>query len=205
MADIINNIFMHIKDNPIRGDLTMKENSFYNKLRAFKKSNKRPLILVDPIGLQPIKTVASLPSKGYYKKFSFFNKTPIVAKNINNNNNINNKAEIKMPQRKIKEVNNSLLLKECPSGKIRNPNTGRCITKKNLKDCPKGKIRNPKSGSCMTDKTKSQLEEKKAEHIKKIENKVFNKEKNDILYAIKRINDLKNIKKQNRQLKKLSL
>ena len=41
-------------------------------------------------------------------------------------------------------------LKKCPSGKIINPKTGRCINKpKSKKVCPPGKIINPKTGRCI--------------------------------------------------------
>ena len=46
--------------------------------------------------------------------------------------------------------------KECPSGKVRNPKTGRCIKKPASpkksppkKECPPGKVRNPKTGRCI--------------------------------------------------------
>jgi len=43
--------------------------------------------------------------------------------------------------------------KECPPGKIRNPNTGRCINQPKVKTtrkrCPKGKVKNPKTGRCI--------------------------------------------------------
>lgn len=60
--------------------------------------------------------------------------------------------------------------KECPEGKVLNPNTGRCITDKSAKaakppkadkpakapkapkECPEGKVLNPKTGRCIKQK-----------------------------------------------------
>jgi hypothetical protein len=71
--------------------------------------------------------------------------------------------------------------KKCPSGKILNPKTNRCIndkTKKNKtkknnspsktykKYCPEGKMRNPKTGRCINDKTKKYCPEGKMRNPK---------------------------------------
>ena len=51
----------------------------------------------------------------------------------------------------------------CPSGKMRNPDTGRCIKKKKsvaslMKEpCPPGKEHNPKTGNCVKRKTKKSV------------------------------------------------
>ncbi len=38
-------------------------------------------------------------------------------------------------------------MKECPEGKVRNPDTGRCVKVK--KECSEGKVRNPDTGRCV--------------------------------------------------------
>ena len=53
------------------------------------------------------------------------------------------------------------ILKKCPSGKVLNPVTGRCIKDKssgvtkgvNTKKCPSGKVLNPVTGRCIKDKS----------------------------------------------------
>ena len=53
----------------------------------------------------------------------------------------------------IKKKEKKTSKKECPPGKIINPKTGRCIKKKekktSKKECPPGKIINPKTGRCI--------------------------------------------------------
>jgi hypothetical protein len=55
----------------------------------------------------------------------------------------------------VSMVNNNLItkfpktnLKPCPPGKVRNPDTKRCVKVKTPKPCPPGKVRNPKTGRC---------------------------------------------------------
>jgi hypothetical protein len=53
----------------------------------------------------------------------------------------------------------NVIKKSCPEGKVRNPETGRCILIKNAKaakaknvikkSCPEGKVRNPETGRCI--------------------------------------------------------
>lgn len=89
----------------------------------------RKIIIIDPLTLQPIRASQSLPSKGYFKKFS--------------------------PKIKIKEkerLRDSKLQKlgPCAPGKIRNSITGKCRTiklKKVTKVCPDNKIL--KNGRCV--------------------------------------------------------
>jgi hypothetical protein len=53
-------------------------------------------------------------------------------------------------------------IKECSDGKIRNPITGRCNTKKkikSIKECSDGKIRNPITGRCNTKKKIKSIKE----------------------------------------------
>lgn len=46
---------------------------------------------------------------------------------------------------------------KCPEGKIRNPNTGRCIKIKFEKKCPDGKVRNPLTRGCVVIKDASKI------------------------------------------------
>jgi nucleoid DNA-binding protein len=65
------------------------------------------------------------------------------------------KSPIKPKTAKAKAV----VKKSCPEGKVRNPETGRCILIKNAKvakakavvkkSCPEGKVRNPETGRCI--------------------------------------------------------
>jgi hypothetical protein len=65
------------------------------------------------------------------------------------------KSPIKPKTAKAKVV----VKKSCPEGKVRNPETGRCILIKNAKvakakavvkkSCPEGKVRNPETGRCI--------------------------------------------------------
>ena len=55
----------------------------------------------------------------------------------------------------IKSKKNNLKPKECPTGKVLNPKSGRCVkdrrtitTNTKPKECPTGKVLNPKSGRC---------------------------------------------------------
>ena len=74
-----------------------------------------------------------------------------IKKGTNHLGNIYMSFYDKLSKPILKEV------KDCPEGKVRNPKTGRCITKqttpKKSKDCPEGKVRNPKTGRCITVKT----------------------------------------------------
>jgi len=77
-------------------------------------------------------------------------KSPIKPKIIHRS-----KSPIKPKTAKAKAV----VKKSCPEGKVRNPETGRCILIKNAKiakakvvvkkSCPEGKVRNPETGRCI--------------------------------------------------------
>jgi len=89
----------------------------------------RKIIIIDPLTLQPIKASQSLPSKGYFKKFS----PNFKARQVN-----------RLRDSKLKKLG------PCAPGKIRNSITGKCRNiklKKITKICPDNKIL--KNGRCI--------------------------------------------------------
>jgi hypothetical protein len=75
----------------------------------------------------------------------------------------------------------NVIKKSCPEGKVRNPETGRCILIKNAKaakaknvikkSCPEGKVRNPETGRCIL------IKNAKAANVKNVIKKLPNKPK----------------------------
>ena len=49
---------------------------------------------------------------------------------------------------RVSSRNIAAAYKPCPSGKTRNPSTGRCMKPKSAKPCPSGSVRNPSTGRC---------------------------------------------------------
>lgn len=126
MADIVNNIYYDL-EKEYSNDTGVKQfESFTRRLK--EKDNRRKIIVVDPVGLQPITTTNSLSSKGNYKKYTVNSDTTFLIKKIN----VTPLKTLKETIKKIKntkKVNPELLKKPCPEGKIRNVKTGRCINK----------------------------------------------------------------------------
>lgn len=105
----LSDIFKKVSDkiekkyNPAVSNKTEK----FKKRVRFAKYHKPGIKVLDPIGLQVIKSVGSPPSKGHYKKFKL---KSILKKPVN--------------------LRSSLLRKPCGPGKVRNQKTGRCINQK---------------------------------------------------------------------------
>lgn len=123
MADIVNNIYSDLEKEYSKDTGVKQSESFTRILK--EKDNRRKIIVVDPIGLQPIITTNSLSSKGNYKKYSVNSDTTLLIKKIN----VTPLKTLKESIKNTKKVNPELLKKPCPEGKIRNVKSGRCIKK----------------------------------------------------------------------------
>lgn len=123
---------------------------------------------------------------------SYINKSRNIMKELDD------KIEILHEQREQREQ------KPCPPDKIRNPETGRCIKKKEIKikekvkekvketePCPPGKIRNSKTGRCIKEKlekietieTIEKMPIKSKISLQNIEMKSFNKNSFSVMLA----------------------
>jgi hypothetical protein len=137
MADTLRGIYKDMIKESDKKTSNQRIKLFKDRVKKAYSVNKRDIVVVDPITLQPIITKKSLPSEGAYKKL--------------------NMAILKIESLVKKSSSAPKLFnkKVCSPGKVRSILTGKCIKEKPKKVCPKGKIMNPLTGRCVKTKTSS--------------------------------------------------
>ena len=143
MADILRGIYKDMAKKTPKNSQEQRIKLFRDRIKKAYSVNKRGIIVVDPLTLEPISSKRSIPSEGNYKKL---------------NNSI-----LKIESLVKKDIPVLFNKKVCSPGKVKSILTGRCVKEKPKKVCPKGKIINPLTGRCVKAKTSS----KKVKTLKK--------------------------------------